>query len=195
METLSIAVGDPALAAKLAEDEDFMANFAAVAEAMGYAPKEKTEEKEPEKKPEKEPVYGLDKDTGVYDIEAGEQKQEETKQEETKQEESKQEEQKQEERETTPTAEDKETVENKTTENETAENKTTTIDDITEDQTEEELTTNADNQIPETGQGDGSILDTSQAGVDPPPDEGPPQIIGIIILERFEKSTEGVHVA
>lgn len=88
---------------------------------------------------------------------------------------------------------------------ETAENTATTVDNTAalngetgegqpQEEKEQTLTTNTDSQTPETGQGDVSILDTSQAGVDPP-EVKPPEIIGLVYIEGPEKTTEGVNVA
>lgn len=88
---------------------------------------------------------------------------------------------------------------------EAAENTATTADNTAalngetgegqpQEEKEQALTTNTDNRTPETGQGDVSSLDTSQAGVDPP-EVKPPEIIGLVYIEGLEKTTEGVHVA
>lgn len=210
---------DPTLAAKLAENPDYMDSLKALAAALGFELTPKAGDK----------TYTVEDDVAVYEpADKNEADKNETGKDETDKNEVNKNEP-----ENGETAEDNKTyttqkdvivyeIDNKneqqkqqasaaaaTEEKTAAENGKTTVDNMAapanetgEEQPQEEkertLTTNIDNRTPETGQGDVSILDTSQPGVDPPPDESGgelPLITGIAIIEGFEKTTKGVHVA
>ena len=216
---LAEALGeDPALAAAMAENADYMDSLKALAAALGFELTAKTENK----------TYDMGADTKLHETVTNEADKNEANKDETNKDETTGDKTaddktyKKTEDVTVHEIDDKNTQENQqeqqeqqtagtsgTEKKEAAENTTTTVDNTAalngetgEKQQPETVartvTTNTDNRTPETGQGDVSILDTSQPGVDPPPDESVgelPLITGIAIIEGSEKTTKGVHVA
>lgn len=221
---LTEALGeDPALAAAMAENADYMDSLKALAAALGFELTPKTGDK----------TYDTTQDVTVHETTNNTATENQTVTNEADKNEVNQDETtgdktvddktyKKTEDVTIHEIDDKNTQENQqeqqeqqtagtsgTEKKETAKNTTTTVDNTAalngetgEKQQPETVartvTTNTDNRTPETGQGDVSILDTSQAGVDPPPDKSDgelPLITGIAIIEGLEKTTEGVNVA
>lgn len=212
---LAEALGeDPALVAAMTENADYMDSLKALAAALGFELTAKTENK----------TYDMGADTKLHETVTNEADKNEANKDETNKDETtgdktaddktykktedvtvheiddknvqeNQQEQKEQQTAGTSAAEKKEAAENTaTTVDNTAALNGETGGAQQPETAAEIVTTNTDNQTPETGQGDVSSLDTSQAGVDPP-EVKPPEIIGLVYIEGPEKTTEGVHVA